>query len=176
MVELEADTREEKVEEGDSEVNARSEGNGVVAESVAGVVGTTESVADVVDSAGTETGSADEMAVGVADSDDKVVVVPASVMVAPVEASGVDTSLKAMAIVDPVSPSIKSVWELPVLVCTSMVAPLPSTTWTTEMVWTTSVMVEPRGSRAASSSRRLWYSAWERTWRLLKGLRSCKWE
>lgn len=83
MVELEADRSEVKVEEAESEVNERPEDKDVVAESVADVE-TTESVEDVVDSADAETGSADEMAVSVADSDDKVVVVPASVMVAPV--------------------------------------------------------------------------------------------
>lgn len=154
-----------KVEEAESEVNGRPEDKDAVAESVADVK-TSESVEDVVDSANTDTGSADEMAVSVADSDDKVVVVPASVMVAPVLVGVVDTSLKTTSIVDPVSPSIKSVWELPVLVCTETVAPLPSIIWTTEMVWTTSVMVESLGSRSASSSRRLWYSVWERTWLL----------
>lgn len=79
-------------------------------------------------------------------------------------------SLKATTRVEPVSASTRSVCELPVKVWAERVAPAPSMIWTTEMVWTTSVMVEPRRSRTAApgSSRRscswswLWNSACER--------------
>lgn len=165
-VELEADKREVKVEEADSEVNERPEVKDVVvAESVADVE-TTESVEDMVDSADADTGSADDIAVSVEDSDDEAVVVPASVIVTPVYVGVVDASLTATSMVDPVSPSTRSVWELPITVCTETVAPVPSMIWTTETVWTTSVMVESLISSSAISSRRLWNSAWERAWLL----------
>lgn len=148
------------MEEAESEVNERPEVEDVVAVSVAEVE-TTESVEDMVDSADADTGSADDIAVAVVVSDDEAVVVPASVIVTPVYVEVEDAFLTTTSMVEPVSPSTRSVWELPVLVCTETVAPLPSTIWTTEMVWTTSVMVESLGFRSASSSRRLWNSAWE---------------
>lgn len=76
-VELEADKREVKVNEGKSEVKERAEDMDVTA---------AESVADVESVEYTEeadTGSTEDMAVGVADSEDDAVVVPASVIVAP---------------------------------------------------------------------------------------------
>lgn len=71
------------MEEVESEVNERLEDKDVVAVSVVAEVETTESVEDVVDSSDADIGSADDIAVAVAVSDDEAVVVPASVIVTP---------------------------------------------------------------------------------------------
>lgn len=76
-------------------------------------------VDEMVDSGVMETGSADEIAVAVAEAESVSVSV------------GV-TSLKATAIVEPVSPSTRSVCELPFTVWAETVAPDPSMNWTTE--------------------------------------------
>lgn len=121
----------------------------MVAEPVEKVEVTEELVEDTVDWGDADMGSADDI------TDAEVAVAPASDEV-------VDASLKATSMVDPVSPSIRSVCELPATVWTERVAPDPSITWITEMVWTTSVMIESLGSSSATSSCwRLWNSACE---------------
>lgn len=77
----------------------------------------------MVESGVMEMGSADEIAVAVAVAEAEMAVVSASVGV---------MSLKATAIVEPVSASSRSVCELPVRVWAETVAPNPSMNWTTE--------------------------------------------